>query len=147
MENYDKEFGQVVKEGDIFVFGFNFGCGSLCEQVVIVILVKKILFVVLGSFGNIFSRNSINNVLMGVEVLRLVQRLREIFKVDGEGNKVFIWRMGWKLVWDVRRSKVIVIEGEGGQQWSQKVGEFLLNVQEIIVRGGLEKWVKSQIEV
>ncbi|KAK0667015.1 hypothetical protein QBC41DRAFT_357653 [Cercophora samala] len=146
MENYDKEFGQVAKEGDILVSGFNFGCGSSREQAATAILAKKIPLVVSGSFGNIFSRNSINNALMGVEVPRLVQRLRETFKADGEGNKVLTRRTGWKLVWDVRRSKVIVTEGEGGQQWSQKVGELPPNVQEIIARGGLEKWVKSQIE-
>jgi homoaconitate hydratase len=96
---------------------------------------------VAGSFGNIFSRNSINNALMGVEVPRLVSRLRETFG----GDKVPTRRTGWKFVWDVRRSKVTVTEGEGGQTWSQKVGELPPNVQEIIAKGGLEKWVKSQI--
>jgi homoaconitate hydratase len=48
-------------------------------------------------------------------------------------------------VWDVRRSKVSVTEGEGGNTWSQKVGELPPNVQEIIARGGLEKWVKAEI--
>ncbi|KAK4172938.1 hypothetical protein QBC36DRAFT_314361 [Triangularia setosa] len=146
MENYDKEFGKVAKEGDILVSGFNFGCGSSREQAATAILAKKIPLVVSGSFGNIFSRNSINNALMGVEVPRLVQRLRENFKAEADGEKVLTRRTGWKLVWDVRRSKVTVTEGESGKQWSQKVGELPPNVQEIIARGGLEKWVKSQIE-
>ena len=47
--------------------------------------------------------------------------------------------------WDVRRSRVDVVEGEGGKKWSQKVGELPPNVQEIIARGGLEKWVQAQI--
>ena len=33
----------------------------------------------IGSFGNIFSRNSINNALLTLEVPKLVQRLREVF--------------------------------------------------------------------
>jgi homoaconitate hydratase len=173
MENYDKAFGSIAKEGDILVAGFNFGCGSSREQAATAILAKKIPLVVSGSFGNIFSRNSINNALMGVEVPRLVQRLRETFsgqetqtKTDVKepaGNKesldspppaaqaspveekVLTRRTGWKFVWDVRRSKVVVTEGEGGPSWSQKVGELPPNVQEIIARGGLEKWVKGEI--
>lgn len=143
MENYDTAFGSVARAGDILVAGFNFGCGSSREQAATAILAKKIPLVVAGSFGNIFSRNSINNALMGVEVPRLVQRLRETFK--GEDKKAGTRRTGWKFLWDVRRSKVTVTEGEGGETWSQKVGELPPNVQEIIARGGLEKWVKSQI--
>ncbi|KAI6398699.1 mitochondrial Homoaconitase [Pyricularia oryzae] len=148
MENYDKEFGKVAREGDVLVAGFNFGCGSSREQAATAILAKRIPLVVAGSFGNIFSRNSINNALMGVEVPRLVERLRETFggKEQGKENKALTRRTGWTFVWDVRRSKVTVTEGSGGETWSQKVGELPPNVQEIIARGGLEKWVKSQIE-
>jgi homoaconitate hydratase len=173
MENYDPSFGSIAREGDILVSGFNFGCGSSREQAATAILAKKIPMVVSGSFGNIFARNSINNALMGVEVPRLVQRLREHFsstnvneetdvkepaqnkesldspprarQASPAAEKVLTRRTGWKFVWDVRRSKVFVTEGEGGQTWSQKVGELPPNVQEIIARGGLEKWVKAEI--
>ncbi|PMD49497.1 homoaconitase [Hyaloscypha bicolor E] len=173
MENYDPSFGSIAREGDILVSGFNFGCGSSREQAATAILAKKIPMVVSGSFGNIFARNSINNALMGVEVPRLVQRLREHFsstnikeqidvKEPAENResldspppaqqaspveeKVLTRRTGWKFVWDVRRSKVSVTEGEGGDTWSQQVGELPPNVQEIIARGGLEKWVKAEI--
>ncbi|CAG8971971.1 hypothetical protein HYALB_00003309 [Hymenoscyphus albidus] len=173
MENYDKSFGSIAREGDILVSGFNFGCGSSREQAATAILAKKIPLVVSGSFGNIFSRNSINNALMGVEVPKLVQRLRETFSsttvtaktdvkepsLNSESldspptasqaspveEKVLTQRTGWKFVWDLKRSKVIVTEGEGGATWSQKVGELPPNVQEIIARGGLEKWVKAEI--
>ncbi|KAF5986274.1 homoaconitase, mitochondrial [Fusarium bulbicola] len=143
MENYDTEFGKIAKSGDILVTGFNFGCGSSREQAATAILAKKIPLVVSGSFGNIFSRNSINNALMGVEVPRLVERLRETYKNDTE--KPLTRRTGWKFVWDVRRSKVVITEKDG-KQWEQKVGELPANVQEIIAKGGLEKWVKSKIE-
>ncbi|KAL8728558.1 MAG: hypothetical protein Q9166_005291 [cf. Caloplaca sp. 2 TL-2023] len=175
MSNYDKAFASTAREGDILVAGFNFGCGSSREQAATAILAKKIPLVIAGSFGNIFSRNSINNALMGVEVPRLVQRLRETFsgsQIKGSQQdikepslnsqsldspppapqavphqeKLLTRRTGWKLVWDVRRSRVDVQEGEDGSRWSQKVGELPPNVQEIIARGGLEKWVKKQIE-
>ncbi|KAI4282107.1 MAG: hypothetical protein L6R38_003191 [Xanthoria sp. 2 TBL-2021] len=175
MSNYDKAFATTAQEGDILVAGFNFGCGSSREQAATAILAKKIPLVIAGSFGNIFSRNSINNALMGVEVPKLVQRLRETFsglkteasqqditepshnsqsldspppaqQTTPPQEKLLTRRTGWKLVWDVRRSKVDVQEGENGPKWSQKVGELPPNVQEIIATGGLEKWVKKQIE-
>ncbi|MCJ1312041.1 mitochondrial Homoaconitase [Agyrium rufum] len=135
-------------------------------------LAKKIPLVVAGSFGNIFSRNNINNALMSVEVPRLVQRLRETFSApiyvssldtnvtEPENNsksldspppakqstpkeeKALTRRTGWTFTWDVARSKVEVQEDQGGQKWSQKVGSLPPNVQEIIAKGGLEKWVK-----
>ncbi|KAJ0164935.1 Homoaconitase, mitochondrial [Colletotrichum tanaceti] len=144
MENYDTAFRDIAKAGDILVSGFNFGTGSSREQAATAILAKKIPLVVAGSFGNIFSRNSINNALMGVEVPKLVQRLRETFKEEGD-KKVLTRRTGWKLLWDVRRSKVTVTE-KGGETWNVKVGELPPNVQEIIARGGLEEWVKAEIK-
>ena len=176
MSNYDPVFSSTAQANDILVSGFNFGCGSSREQAATAILAKKIPLVVAGSFGNIFSRNSINNALMGVEVPRLVQRLRETFSnphingsqeditepslnndsldtppsappIISKQEKLLTRRTGWTLEWDVKRSKVIVQEGKGGAVWSQKVGELPPNVQEIIARGGLEKWVKKEIEV
>ncbi|KAL8925698.1 MAG: hypothetical protein Q9208_003381 [Pyrenodesmia sp. 3 TL-2023] len=175
MSNYDEAFASIAREGDILVAGFNFGCGSSREQAATAILAKKIPLVVAGSFGNIFSRNSINNALMGVEVPKLVQRLRESFsgieaqesqqnvtepsqnresldspppapQIVPQQEKLLTRRTGWKLVWDVRRSKVDIEEGENGKKWSQRVGELPPNVQEIIARGGLEKWVKKEIQ-
>ncbi|RSL64810.1 Homoaconitase, mitochondrial [Fusarium duplospermum] len=143
MENYDLEFRNTARAGDILVAGYNFGCGSSREQAATAILAKQIPLVVSGSFGNIFSRNSINNALLGVEVPRLVERLRETYKDDAE--KPLTRRTGWKLLWDLRRSKVVVTEKDG-KTWSQKVGEMPPNVQEIIALGGLEKWVKAEIE-
>ena len=174
MSNYDAEFASIAKAGDILVAGFNFGCGSSREQAATSILAKNISLVVAGSFGNIFQRNAINNALVGIEVPMLVQRLREKFSGSLSGSvkktvqepamnresldspppapttipeeeKQLTRRTGWKLIWDVKRSKVIVQEGPGGPQWSQKVGELPSNVQEIIAVGGLEKWVQKQI--
>ncbi|OKL56942.1 Homoaconitase, mitochondrial [Talaromyces atroroseus] len=142
MSNYDPSFSSIAKEGDILVSGFNFGCGSSREQAATAILAKKIPLVVSGSFGNIFSRNSINNALMGLEVPRLIERLRESF---GSGSDLTL-RTGWTLTWDVRRSQIEVKERDG-TTWTQRVGELPPNVQEIIAKGGLENWVKDTIGV
>ncbi|KAK5206016.1 mitochondrial Homoaconitase [Exophiala xenobiotica] len=175
MENYDPKFSSLAKPGDILVSGFNFGCGSSREQAATAILAKKIPLVVAGSFGNIFSRNSINNALMGLEVPKLIQRLRETFSdmppskpgreiTEPVGNKEnqqsldspppnpptpreqqLSRRTGWTLVWDVKKSQIEVTEGQGGKTWTEKVGELPPNVQEIIAKGGLEKWVQNEI--
>jgi homoaconitate hydratase len=179
MENYDKDFAHIAKPGDILVSGFNFGCGSSREQAATAILAKGIPLVVSGSFGNIFSRNSINNALMGVEVPKLIERLRSSFSPSIEGNTTgdagkapitepslnsqsldspppapeskpakkadLTVRTGWTFTWDVRRSQVIIKEGEGGEEWKQSVGELPPNVQDIIAQGGLEKWVGKEL--
>ncbi|EME47437.1 hypothetical protein DOTSEDRAFT_69380 [Dothistroma septosporum NZE10] len=177
MENYDKEFAKIAKSGDILVSGFNFGCGSSREQAATAILAKGLPLVVSGSFGNIFSRNSINNALMGVEVPKLIERLRSAFDgavpaAPGKAGKAPITepaqnsqsldspppapkatpaerpltvRTGWTFTWDVRRSQVLIQEGDDGESWTQRVGELPPNVQDIIAKGGLENWVRSQI--
>jgi homoaconitate hydratase len=140
MSNYDPEFKGIAKPNDILVSGFNFGCGSSREQAATAILAKQIPLVVAGSFGNIFSRNSINNALMGLEVPKLVERLRAAF-AERQPTR----RTGWTLTWDVKRSVVEVQEGEGGDKWTEQVGELPANVQEIIAAGGLESWVKNEV--
>ena len=141
MSNYDPEFKGIAKPNDILVSGFNFGCGSSREQAATAILAKQIPLVVAGSFGNIFSRNSINNALMGLEVPKLIERLRTTFS-ERQPTR----RTGWTLTWDVKRSVVEVQEGEGGDKWTEQVGELPANVQEIIAAGGLESWVKNEVQ-
>lgn len=142
MQNYDPDFNKIAKPNDILVAGFNFGCGSSREQAATAILAKQIPLVVAGSFGNIFARNSINNALMGLEVPRLVERLRAQFS---SAERQPTRRTGWTLTWDVKRSVIEVTEGEGGESWTEQVGELPANVQAIIAAGGLEAWVKDQV--
>lgn len=147
MENYDPDFGASARPNDILVAGHNFGCGSSREQAATALLARQIPLVVAGSFGNIFARNSINNALMGLEVPRLVERLRARFSAGegGQENRSPTRRTGWTLTWDVKRSVVEVSEGEGGETWTEKVGQLPANVQAIIAAGGLEAWVKAQV--
>lgn len=140
MENYDPDFGSVSKPNDIFVSGFNLGCGSSREQAATALLARDIPLVVGGSLGNIFSRNSINNALLGLESPRLIERLRSTFK-----EKIPTRRTGWTLTWDITRSVIEVQEGPDGEKWEEKVGEFAESLQDIIAKGGLENWTKHEI--
>ena len=175
MENYDPAFSSIARSGDVVVAGFNFGCGSSREQAATSLLARKLPLVVSGSVGNTFGRNSINNGLLNLEVPHLVQRLRQTFssthvpqlqqnieepsqnresldtpppaaQSSPEKEKKLTQRTGWTFTYDVKRSKVFILEGERGETWSQDVVSLPLNIQEIIAQGGLENWVKREIE-
>ena len=152
MEDYDPNFSSLVKEGDVLVSGFNFGCGGSREQAVTATLAKKIPLVIAGSLATFFSRNSVNYALMTLEVPKLVQRLRETYSASGRParpeeirepkenrqsldspppvpspsqEKVLSRRKSWKLLWDVKRSQVEVQEGMNGRKWVEALGELL----------------------
>lgn len=142
MENYDPEFGVKTKANDIIVSGFNFGTGSSREQAATCILARDIKLVVSGSFSNIFGRNSINNALLTLELPKLVEMMREQNLASGELTR----RTGWTLKWDVKKSLVTVTNKEGEVVLTQKVGELGENLQDIIIEGGLEGWVRAQLK-
>lgn len=143
MENYDPEFGSKTHAGDIVVSGFNFGTGSSREQAATAILARDIKLVAAGSFSNIFGRNSINNALLTLELPDLISKLRERFANE---EKELTRRTGWTLKWDIPKSLVTVSNEEGETVLSTKVGELGTNLQEIIIEGGLEGWVRAQIK-
>lgn len=60
MEDIDPEFIKKVKEGDMIVAGYNFGCGSSREHAPIVIKESGVSCVIAKTFARIFYRNSIN---------------------------------------------------------------------------------------
>lgn len=145
MENYDTEFGKKTHAGDIIVSGFNFGTGSSREQAATAILARGIKLVISGSFGNIFSRNSINNALLTLEIPNLIKLLRERFGEQAKNEPTI--RTGLFATWDVKTATVTVTEGSptGEIVLKEKVGELGQSLQEIIIKGGLEGWVKAKI--
>ena len=60
MEDIDAGFKDKVKEGEIMVAGFNFGCGSSREHAPIAIKESGISCVIAKTFARIFYRNAIN---------------------------------------------------------------------------------------
>ena len=174
MENYDKDFASIAQKGDIIVAGKAFGVGSSREQAATALLARGIPVVIAESISGVFARNGINNGLLNSEIPRLVHRLRATFSsshttpsqsikepsmnkdsLDSpppappavpEKKKALTRRTGWTLTWDFRASRVEVQEGPNGQKWSQKVGMIPPNVQDILASGGLEKWIKKEIE-
>ena len=60
MEDIDIDFVKNVKEGDIMVANYNFGCGSSREHAPIAIKESGISCVIAKTFARIFYRNAIN---------------------------------------------------------------------------------------
>ena len=60
MEDIDADFTKKVKDGDIMVGGWNFGCGSSREHAPLAIKTAGISCVIAKTFAHIFYRNAIN---------------------------------------------------------------------------------------
>lgn len=90
MEDLDTTFVSRVKEGDIMVAGFNFGCGSSREHAPIAIKESGIAMVIAKSFARIFYRNSINIGLPIVECPEAVDAIEEgnTLKIDMDAGVI-----------------------------------------------------------
>ncbi len=75
MEDIDTEFVHKVKDGDIMVGGWNFGCGSSREQFPIAIKESGISCVIAKTFARIFYRNAIN---IGLAILECEEASNKI---------------------------------------------------------------------
>ena len=79
MEDIDATFAGNVKQGDIMVGGWNFGCGSSREHAPISIQASGISCVIAASFARIFYRNSLN---IGFPILECPEAALEIKSGD-----------------------------------------------------------------
>lgn len=139
MENYDPNFVNIVKAGDVLVGGFNFGTGSSREQAATAIKSRDIQIMVAGSYSDIFKRNSVNNALLLIESPELVNDLKQQV-----GTADLTKRTGWQVDIHVAEGKVVV-KKENGQEKVYKVGALGKSVQEIWLANGLEGWVKERL--
>ena len=125
MEDIDADFVRRVQPGDIIVAGQNFGCGSSREHAPIAIKAAGVSCVVAASFARIFYRNAINTGLPIVvcpeaaEATRAGDRLR----VD----------LGAGTVENLTQGKTF------------PAGPFPPFMQDLIARGGLMEYVKTQV--
>ncbi|MCQ2486469.1 MAG: 3-isopropylmalate dehydratase small subunit [Clostridia bacterium] len=125
MEDLDTTFVNRVKEGDIIVAGYNFGCGSSREHAPISIKASGVSVVIAKSFARIFYRNSINIGLAIVECPEAVDAI-------SEGDKV-----------SVDLDTGIITDITTGEQF--KTEPFPESIQNIINAGGLVEAVKAGI--
>ena len=117
MEDIDKDFANKVREGDIMVGGWNFGCGSSREHAPLVIKTSGISCVIAKSFARIFYRNSINIGLPILECEAAAEQIRAGDTVSVDFN-----------------TGVITDETTGKTYQAEPFPEF---IQNIIAAGGL----------
>lgn len=79
MEDIDTSFVKVVKDGDVMVGGYNFGCGSSREHAPMVIKESGISCVIAKTFARIFYRNAIN---IGLAILECPEASEKIDSGD-----------------------------------------------------------------
>lgn len=79
MEDIDTNFVRVVKDGDVMVGGYNFGCGSSREHAPMVIKESGISCVIAKTFARIFYRNAIN---IGLAILECPEASEKIDSGD-----------------------------------------------------------------
>lgn len=79
MEDIDPEFVNNVKEGDIIVADYNFGCGSSREHAPASIKAAGVSCVIAKTFARIFYRNAIN---IGLPILECPEAAEGIEKGD-----------------------------------------------------------------
>ncbi len=135
MENYDPDFQKLVRKGDILVGGFNFGTGSSREQAATALKYRGIRLVIAGSFSETYKRNALNNGFLIIELPELVIYLKDRF-----GTKKPTLRTGILSEIDYKRSEL------KADQQIFKIDPVGQAAQELIVTGGLEAWVRSQIQ-
>ena len=125
MEDIDKDFIKKVKDGDIMVAGFNFGCGSSREHAPIAIKESGISLVIAKSFARIFYRNSINIGLAIVECENAAEAIENGHEVEADLDNGVIYDK---------------TTGE-----SFRTEPFPAFIQEIITNGGLVESIKKGV--
>ena len=124
MEDIDKDFVKKVKDGDIMVGGWNFGCGSSREHAPLCIKTAGISVVIAKSFARIFYRNSIN---IGLPIMECPEAVDAI----NAGDTVSV-DFDTGVITDETNGKVFHAE------------PFPPFIQEIISAGGLMKSIKAK---
>jgi homoaconitate hydratase len=117
------------------VGGFNFGTGSSREQAATALKYFGIRLVLAGSFSETYKRNALNNGFLTLEAPDLVKDLKEKF-----GDKALTVRTGLNAQINFKKSRVEV------DNKKYEIGPVGVAAQELVIFGGLENWVKKQLE-
>ena len=125
MEDLDTTFASRVKDGDIMVAGWNFGCGSSREHAPIAIKASGIELVIADSFARIFYRNSIDIGLPIVECPEAAAAIQDGDEVEAD--------MDEGIIRDITRNQTF------------RAAKFPPFVQEIISAGGIKEFVREKI--
>ncbi len=134
MENYDPEFQNLAREGNILVGGYNFGTGSSREQAATALKYRGIQLVIVGSASQTYKRNALNNGFLVIEIPEFVNDLKEKY-----GTEKLTVHTETKVKLDYKNSEL---------KFNDKTYKFTpvgAAAQELVVFGGLESWIKNSL--
>lgn len=120
--HFDPTFVKRVKEGDILVAGYNFGCGS-SKPAGIALIGAGVRVILAKSFSRLFFRNALNLGMLPIESIELVEKIS-----DGD-----------KLTIDLNRKRIF---NETKQQ-EYNIPEYPDFIWEIIESGGIIGWIQK----
>jgi homoaconitate hydratase len=133
-ENYDPNFNNLYRRGDVVVGGLNFGSGSSREQAATALKFKGIPCVIAASFSETYKRNAFNNGFVVFECPDLVTHLRAIRQLPDAPTKV-----ASEITIDYAKS-VLTMDGK-----SFAFPPLSPAAQELIVAGGAENLVAARL--
>lgn len=153
MENYDPAFASLVQPGDVLVTGPNFGCGSSREQAATALRACGIRVIVTASVNETFRRNALNNALLILEAPALVAEIERRLSRSNFGSGMYMPSIRlpeYSLEVDFVAS-ILKLVLRGGDETKKEIGGCPFDpvgrvAQEIVVAGGLEGWVRQQLQ-
>ena len=134
MQNYDPEFANLIKNGDILATGYNFGTGSSREQAATALKYKGIRLVIAGSFSATYKRNALNNGFLTLESPAFINELKLQF-----GDSEATVRTGIDIEIDFSRSSITT---KGDEYPVSRVDKA---ARQLIADGGLAGWIRTQL--
>jgi homoaconitate hydratase len=136
--NYDPQFPQITRAGDLVVGGANFGTGSSREQAATSLKAKGIPLVIAASFSQTYLRNAFNNGFLCIEIPELVKRLKADFNAQiAAGEKTII--PGDEIEIDFTTG---VVTWRGDEFRFPPLGSV---PQSLVVAGGVESLVSKRL--
>ena len=140
MANYDPDFAERTRPGDILVGARNFGTGSSREQAATALQARGIALVIAASLSQTYQRNAFNNGFVCLECPSLVEHLEaELADAVAAGEPTVI--PGDALEIDFGRS-VAVWRGR-----SHRFPPLGRVPQALVVAGGAERQVQERLGV
>ena len=134
MENYDPEFQKIAQNKDIILTGYNFGTGSSREQAATALKYFGIQLVIAGSYSQTYKRNAINNGFLLLECPSLIDELN-----SSKENQSLTQVLAGNIKITLLDNKIFFNNNSYDFKMPGPIA------QELILKDGLENWVKENI--
>ena len=114
MEDLDPSFAKEVRQDDVVIGGWNFGCGSSREQAATCLKAAGVAAVIAKSFARIFFRNAINNGLPVIELGEGIDAMEHGDMLSIDFAKGLVHHKGNEYHFPALPKEVLAILEDGG---------------------------------